>query len=68
MEAAVYVGADLETLNKDYGTRIIISSRTRELAGDRDFDFRELGDVQVRGKHAATSLYAVEIALDQSAE
>jgi adenylate cyclase len=46
---AVNLGARLESLNKDYGTRIIISQSTREQLGDR-YTARPLGDVVVKGK------------------
>jgi adenylate cyclase len=46
---AVNLGSRLESLNKEYGTRIIISNATRErLTGS--YTFRPLGDVKVKGK------------------
>jgi len=46
---AVNLGSRLESLNKEFGTRIIISDATRQrLKGD--YEFRPLGDVVVKGK------------------
>lgn len=51
----------LETLNKDYGTRIIVSDAVLEalssLPGGAPFEFRSLGEIQVRGKQSHTSIY-----------
>ena len=46
---AVNLGARLESLNKDYGTRIIISEATRAQLKGR-YDIHPLGDVIVKGK------------------
>ena len=46
---AVNLGARLESLNKDYGTRIIISEATRALLKGQ-YDIRPLGAVTVKGK------------------
>ena len=46
---AVNLGSRLESLNKDYGTRIIISETTRDQLGSA-LRFRPLGDVVVKGK------------------
>jgi len=53
---AVNLGARLESLNKDYGTRIIISDATRARLTGR-FDVRPLGDVVVKGKRQAVAAY-----------
>jgi len=53
---AVNLGARLESLNKDYGTRIIISDATRNRLSGR-FDLRPLGDVVVKGKRQAVAVY-----------
>ena len=50
----VNLGARLESLNKDYGTRIIISDATRE-ALKRQYDIRPLGEVVVKGKSRPVS-------------
>lgn len=56
----VNLGARLESLNKEYGSRIIISdaSRTR-LTGD--YDIRPLGDVVVKGKTRAVAIFEVAV-------
>jgi adenylate cyclase len=52
----VNLGARLESLNKEYGTRIIISDATRtRLRTERAM--RPLGDVTVKGKRRAVSIY-----------
>jgi adenylate cyclase len=53
---AVNLGARLESLNKEYGTRIIISETTR--AGLRGrYLFRSLGDVVVKGKTQPVAIF-----------
>lgn len=55
---AVNLGARLESLNKDYGTRIIISDSTRErLTGQ--YDIRPLGEVIVKGKSQPVAIFEV---------
>jgi adenylate cyclase len=56
----VNLGSRLESLNKDYGSRIIISdaSRTR-LTGS--YDIRPLGDVVVKGKTKPVAIYEVVV-------
>jgi adenylate cyclase len=54
----VNLGARLESLNKDYKTRIIISEATRSrLTGD--VQTRPLGDVVVKGKTKAVQIFEV---------
>jgi adenylate cyclase len=54
----VNLGARLESLNKDYGTRIIISEATRiRLKGN--YGVRPLGDVVVKGKTRAVAIFEV---------
>ena len=55
---AVNLGSRLESLNKEYGTRIIISEATRRQLKDR-YDLRVLGDVIVKGKSEAVSIFEV---------
>jgi adenylate cyclase len=56
---AVNLGARLESLNKDYGTRIIISESTRaELKGR--YDIHPLGDVVVKGKTKPVAIFEVK--------
>jgi adenylate cyclase len=55
----VNLGARLESLNKDYGTRIIISEATRS-ALKGQYDIRPLGEVTVKGKSRAVTIYEVK--------
>jgi adenylate cyclase len=56
---AVNLGARLESLNKDYGTRIIISEFTRaRLKGQ--YDIHPLGDVVVKGKTRPVAIFEVK--------
>lgn len=55
----VNLAARLEQLNKDYGSRILVSARTRELAGADRFPFQHLGEVMVRGRKAMTVIYTI---------
>ncbi|HUQ88452.1 MAG TPA: adenylate/guanylate cyclase domain-containing protein [Vicinamibacterales bacterium] len=56
---AVNLGARLESLNKDYGTRIIISDATRQrLKGQ--YDIHPLGDVIVKGKSKPVAIFEVK--------
>jgi adenylate cyclase len=55
---AVNLGARLESLTKEYGTRIIISAATRDrLTGP--VDLTPLGDVVVKGRAAPVTVFAV---------
>ena len=54
----VNLGARLESLNKDFGTRILISEATRrQLRGT--YDIRPMGDVTVKGKTRAVKVFEV---------
>ena len=55
----VNLAARLESLNKDHGTRVIVAENTRERAGKDRFPFMSLGTVQVRGKRAPVTIYAL---------
>jgi adenylate cyclase len=55
---AVNLGARLESLNKQYGTRIIISDATRARLTGR-YVFRPLGDVVVKGKTQPVAIFEV---------
>ena len=56
----VNLGSRLESLNKEYGTRIIISEATRaRLTGS--YDLRPLGDVVVKGKTRAVAIFEVVV-------
>jgi adenylate cyclase len=52
----VNLGARLESLNKQYGTRIIVSEATRTALPDR-YVFRPLGDVLVKGKARPVAIF-----------
>jgi adenylate cyclase len=54
----VNLGARLESLNKEYGTRILISETTRSLLS-HDQPVRPLGSVTVKGKTKAVDIYEV---------
>jgi adenylate cyclase len=56
----VNLGARLESLNKDYKTRIIISDATRARLTVA-FDIRPLGDVVVKGKSKAVQIFEVQV-------
>jgi adenylate cyclase len=53
---AVNLGARLESLNKEYGTDIIISAATRERLKGR-YDSRRLGEVTVKGKTRPVEIF-----------
>jgi adenylate cyclase len=55
---AVNLGARLESLNKEYGTRIIISEATRARLKGR-YDIHPLGDVIVKGKSTPVAIFEV---------
>jgi adenylate cyclase len=56
----VNLGARLESLNKDYKTRIIISDATRtRLTGQHDIS--PLGDVVVKGKSKAVAIFEIKV-------
>ena len=54
---AVNLGSRLESLNKQYGTRIIISEATLGHLGDRFVPLRPLGDVVVKGKTKPVNIF-----------
>jgi adenylate cyclase len=56
----VNLGARLESLNKDYGTRIIISDATR-VRLTAQYPLRSLGDVIVKGKSRPVAIYEVVV-------
>jgi class 3 adenylate cyclase len=55
----VNLAARLEQLNKDYGTRILVSNSTREACGEQ-FVFQDLGSVAVRGRSDAAAVFSVD--------
>jgi adenylate cyclase len=56
---AVNLGSRLESLNKQYGTSIIISDATRGCLQGR-YDVRALGDVVVKGKSQPVAIFEVK--------
>jgi adenylate cyclase len=55
------LGARLEGANKTYGTRIMLSQRTRELVGP-EMAVRELDLIKVKGKTQPTRIYELRAA------
>jgi adenylate cyclase len=56
----VNLGSRLESLNKEYKTRIIISDATRtRLTGQHDI--APLGDVVVKGKSKAVAIFEIKV-------
>lgn len=56
----VNLAARLEQLNKEHGTWITLSARTRECAGTDRFRYRALGSIQVRGRRQPTAVYTLD--------
>jgi adenylate cyclase len=57
----VNLGSRLESLNKEYKTRIIISDATRTRLVTA-YELRPLGDVVVKGKSKAVAIFEVKVA------
>ncbi|NQV55285.1 MAG: adenylate/guanylate cyclase domain-containing protein, partial [Rhodospirillales bacterium] len=58
---AVNVAARLEQLNKEFGTRILVSEEAKALAGDAaGCSFTRMGTLPIRGKVEEVSVYSVE--------
>ena len=57
---AVNLAARLEQLNKDYGTRVLISGATRELLNGA-YELAPVGEVVVRGKTVPVKLYRLDV-------
>jgi adenylate cyclase len=55
---AVNVASRLETATKDTGEDILVSEDTRAQVGEA-FDFRPLGDIQVKGRQQPVRIYGV---------
>jgi adenylate cyclase len=55
---AVNLGSRLESLNKEYGTRLIISRATRDRLKGR-YDMKPLGAVTVKGKSEPVDIFEV---------
>jgi len=61
---AVNLGSRIESLNKEYGTRLIISDGTRARLKGR-YDMKPLGAVTVKGKSEPVSIFEVIARLDR---
>ena len=55
----VNLAARLEELNKEHGTRILVSESTRDACGGQ-FVFAALGNVVVRGRSDAVALFSID--------
>ena len=55
----VHLGSRLEGLNKQFGTRVIVSEFTRAAVADR-FAFRELDLVAVKGKQKPVRIFELK--------
>ncbi len=60
----VNMAARLEQLNKEYGTRIILSERACALAGWERFAFQRVDQVQLRGRTQPTVIYTLPMPTD----
>jgi len=58
MGDSVNIAARLETINKEYGTRIMISNEVNEVVKD-ELPTRYIGDIELKGKTKATKIYTV---------
>jgi adenylate cyclase len=63
----VNLASRLESLNKTYGTRIIISDATR-VRLSTTHDIRPLGEVTVKGKTRPSSIFSIEVPSPVAAE
>lgn len=61
----VNLAARLETLNKDHGTRILVSQSTRDACGER-FAFASLGTVAVRGRSEQIAVFSPDSNLQET--
>jgi adenylate cyclase len=57
---AVNLTARLEALNKEYGTRVILSKSTADLVRDQ-FPCKRIGEIVVRGKQASVTVYSLAL-------
>ncbi len=57
MGDTINLGARLESINKQYGTRIIISKSTRKKVAELPFVMRKLDKVMVKGKKEPITIY-----------
>lgn len=57
---AVNMAARLEELNKDYGTRLLVSGKTVDALHD-DYPLLQLGNVAIRGKREPVQVYRLDL-------
>ena len=57
----VNLAARLEQLNKEHGTRILVSRRTADLAGRERFAFAPIGSTAVRGRQASVEIFSLQV-------
>ena len=62
----VNVAARLEQLNKTYKIRVLVSARTAELADD-SFELTSVGEVALRGREQALTVFELGCATDSVA-
>jgi len=60
----VNLSSRLESLNKQYGTHIIVSEFTKNKAKSDEFKFRELDKIKVKGKELPVTIYELSVELD----
>jgi class 3 adenylate cyclase len=61
----VNLAARLEALNKDHGTRILVSQSTRDACGER-FAFASLGTVAVRGRSERIAVFSPDSSFQET--
>ena len=64
---SVNLASRLEGVNKIYKTEIIVSSDTRD-AAEKEFLFRPLGSVAVKGKQQQVEIYELVESMTQATE
>lgn len=63
--ATINLAARLEGLNKNYGTKVLVSADVRERAGNR-FTFRCVDEIKPKGFAAAVRIFELRDAADQA--
>jgi class 3 adenylate cyclase len=61
----VNLAARLEELNKQHGTRILVSQSTRDACGEL-FSFQSLGSVTVRGRSESVAIFSLDPNLQET--
>jgi adenylate cyclase len=65
--ATINLAARLEGLNKNYGTRVLVSATVRERAGNR-FVFRCVDEIKPKGFAEAVKIFELRDLADQASE